>query len=398
MHPLNKPLFIIVLGIALAIFNITQAIFCDQSLGCIGDYWGQFWITSYTDGYTRRGFLGETLRSLFGPQISFIALNLVCLAIAFLILVFSYGLYFRAKKGASYWPLLCALVLSGPSTSLLFEVLGDPLQVSMALVIVYLFLQGNVWVARFFGILIACLVVAIHEAAIFLMLPALFLIYALAQKKTVHWLGIALTVFIIAIGYSVFFNHAQEMQNSMAIITKNGQPFRLYGGVLPDLMTLLQEEWLANFSSVKSVFYMLLKILRVSLWPLLAITLLSVFLKDGSLLKRFIFLLILSLPLYFIAHDWGRFEIYTFLLSLSLGTITHNQKLLPFWLDSFCQNLLQKITVRPLLLAFLPFFFLSYGYYRDNGLSLANTLYLLCALMLFWFLSSFAENNKPCEP
>ena len=49
--------------------------------------------------------------NLFGPQISFIALNLDCLAIAFLILVFSHGLYFREKKGAGYWPLLCTLML-----------------------------------------------------------------------------------------------------------------------------------------------------------------------------------------------------------------------------------------------------------------------------------------------
>lgn len=81
------------LGLFLAVFNISQVLYCQQKLGCINEYWAQFWLTSFDDGYSRRALLGQLMRQLIGLEIPYQYINILGFLSAALILGFcSYGI------------------------------------------------------------------------------------------------------------------------------------------------------------------------------------------------------------------------------------------------------------------------------------------------------------------
>ena len=82
------PSSLLCLGFLLAIFNVSQVLYCQQKLGCINEYWAQFWLTSFDDGYTRRAFLGQLMRKVFGLEIPYQYINILGFLTAGLILMF----------------------------------------------------------------------------------------------------------------------------------------------------------------------------------------------------------------------------------------------------------------------------------------------------------------------
>jgi hypothetical protein len=172
----------------------------------------------------------------------------------------------------------------------------------------------------------------------------------------------------------------------MSILAKDGSVFTLYQSSLPSFGALLREELLFYFGSVKGVIYFFLKIFRVTFWPILFLFVAFVFLKDRKSLKIFIILLLISSPLYVIAHDWGRFAIYTLFLSLICSFFFKGKDINLGWLDQRIDLLVSKFKLQYSVVALFPLLYISYDSYRIHGLSMANTIYILMAIAMYFYI------------
>src|SRR5262249_20023467 len=149
-----------------------------QATICVHPYWLEGWLLDYAGGIHRRGLLGALTRLVFPAQLDVVALNAVAIggcvgSIAALAILLH-------RTSATPWarPAL-AVLLATPVCSLLFEVLGDSLEVVLALFVALAFAlrRSASPAARLAACAAFALVaVAIHEAAIFLFVPAAILI------------------------------------------------------------------------------------------------------------------------------------------------------------------------------------------------------------------------------
>lgn len=371
------------LGLLLACFNVSQVLYCQQKLGCINEYWAQFWLTSFDDGYSRRALIGQLMRHLVGIEIPYQYINVLGILSAASILAFLLAWYFRQYL-KEYWVIPCAMLMSGPSATLLFEVLADPLQLCFIVLLPFLFIQKYRFMALLYGFIAGAVMIAIHEASIFIFIPALFLIYQSFNGNQLKIKNVMFYVVLIALFYAVALDNQKVDAHTMSILGKDGSLFTLYQSSLPSFGDLLKDELLFYFGSVKGVIYFILKIFRVTFWPILFLSVTFVFLKDRKSLKIFIILLLISSPLYLIAHDWGRFAIYSLLLALIASKFIDSSNFFELGrlnevIDSFLHNLRPQISV----LALFPLLYISYDSYRIYGLNLANTIYVIIAIILY---------------
>jgi len=380
------------LGFLLAIFNVSQVLYCQQKLGCINEYWAQFWLTSFDDGYSRRAFLGQLLRQAIGLEIPYLWINFLGFLTAVLILGFILAWYFRQHL-QERWVIPCAMLMSGPSATLLFEVLADPLQICFIVLLPYLFIQKYRLIALLYGFIAAVIMIAIHEASVFIFIPTIFLIYIFSNQLQFKILNIIFYVAGIALIYAVGLDSQIVDIHSMSIIDKDGSAFTLYKSSLPSFGVLLQEELLFYFGSLKGAIYFLLKILRVTFWPILFLCIAFIFLKDKKSIRIFLILLFISSPLYLIAHDWGRFVIYSFLLSLITSSFYSEKDINLGKLDKVIDDLGEKFKPQFSVVALFPLLYISYDSYRIHGLSLANTIYIVIAIAMYFFLYKNVEHQ-----
>ena len=381
------------LGFLLAIFNISQVLYCQQKLGCINEYWAQFWLTSFDDGYSRRAFLGQLMRQLIGVEIPYQYINVLGFLSAALILGFLLVWYFRQYL-KERWVIPCAMLMSGPSATLLFEVLADPLQICFIVLLPFLFIQRYRFIALAYGLFAGVIMIAIHEASIFIFIPAIFLIYQLSNNQQLNIKNIIFFVAIIALLYAVALDSQIVDAHSMSILAKDGSVFTLYQSSLPSFGTLLRDEILFYFGSVKGIIYFLLKILRVTFWPILFLFVAYIFLKDRKSLKIFIILLLISSPLYVIAHDWGRFVIYSFILSLICSFFYLGKEISFGRLDEKIDVLVRKLKLQYPVVALFPLLYISYDSYRIHGLSMANTIYIFMATAIYLCIVKNLDNHS----
>ena len=372
-------------GLLLAVFNISQVLYCQQKLGCINEYWAQFWLTSFDDGYSRRALLGQLMRQLIGIEIPYQYINILGFLSAALILGFLLVWYFRQYL-KERWVIPCAMLMSGPSATLLFEVLADPLQICFIVLIPFLFIQKYRFIALLYGLIAGAIMIAIHEASMFIFIPAIFLIYQSSSDQQLKIKNVIFYVSIIALIYAVALDSQKVDAHSMSILAKDGSVFTLYQSSLPSFGALLREELLFYFGSVKGVIYFFLKIFRVTFWPILFLFVAFVFLKDRKSLKIFIILLLISSPLYVIAHDWGRFAIYTLFLSLICSFFFKGKDINLGWLDQRIDLLVSKFKLQYSVVALFPLLYISYDSYRIHGLSMANTIYILMAIAMYFYI------------
>jgi len=228
---------ILVLGFLLAVFNISQVLYCQQKLGCINEYWAQFWLTSFDDGYSRRAFLGQLMREMIGLEIPFVYINFLGFLTATFILGFVLVWYFRQHTNGR-WAIFCAMLMSGPSATLLFEVLADPLQICFIILLPFLFIQKYRFIALMYGLIATVIVIAIHEASIFIFVPAIFLIYVFANREQLKIKNIVFYIACIALLYAVVLDTQIVDAHSMAIVAKDGSLFKLYKSSLPSFSYL----------------------------------------------------------------------------------------------------------------------------------------------------------------
>src|SRR5262245_52984422 len=136
---------------------------------CVHPYWLEGWLLGYGQGFHRRGLLGAvTGLGWHGGQVDIVALNAIALAIGVGLVAALAALLHRSATTPWARPAI-AVLLATPVCALLFEVLGDSLEVVLALFLVLALAlrrtrPGALRLAACAAF--ALVAVAIHEAAI----------------------------------------------------------------------------------------------------------------------------------------------------------------------------------------------------------------------------------------
>ena len=114
-------------------------------------------------------------------------------------------------------------------------------------------------------------------------------------------------------------------QSMRAVNPITGQIHQLGGALQQSFLGLLEGERQLYFSSYKSTFLFLIKPIRTLWIPLCSFFVISRATVDRVFntffLRTWLFLMLCSFPLYIIAHDWGRFAVYTFWIAFYSSSI-----------------------------------------------------------------------------
>jgi hypothetical protein len=282
-------------------------------------YWFGFYVTSYRDGFRRRALVGSILRLLFPHGLSVYIINglalfcmFVCLAVLLraLVRLCSDTPPLRARL---FLFVLCASTLSGVFS----EVLGDMSQVAFTFFFAVNLLAGRRLrnqQARL-GLALATVVVCffIHESTICYLLPALpFILKPWPRPRD----------FVVpCLAYGVL------LALTMHFSTMTAHP--TYPALLSGHRPWLQNPWAmvsmhASIEAQHRIFIASRRYMATCLGGL-GLLILCSFLAFGRcfdrrnfehVLEAFTVIFILSLPIFIMAQDWGRFLVYVFLLTL----------------------------------------------------------------------------------
>jgi hypothetical protein len=285
-------------------------------------YWLEAWLVESPHGVHARGLLGALTHWLapHGPDV--LLINAIALASCVIVITaLSAILFFQARSTVGRAAV--AVLLASPLAGLLFEEIGDPLVIAMALFLLAAFCMQRMQstAARLLILVPTCiLLVLIHEATLFLVVPALVVIWKRTDVPGVMTLVpvAAVAVPLLAAimltkaptisdpGYQAINSHTHEH------IPRDPEPF-------PSYSQLLHEEAANYFGSPKQAIQFVLKFPRVWCIAILGIVLLSGALMGPALGARlwrhWLFLTVCAAPLFVIAHDWGRFSVVTFWLA-----------------------------------------------------------------------------------
>ncbi len=396
-------------SLMLSLFNIKKTIHCGQDSGCVDLYWADFWLISYSDGYHRRALLGEIIQGFYQDSLSYIVLNGIVFSIVGLILIGLYAFFLKKtnqkeRTRKSLIPLFLLVLMSGPSTTLFFETLGDPLHAALLIFIfgVYLLLKvkNNIHYRILFFILTVILLL-IHEASLFLIIPSLYVINGIKQNQPIN--GFLLTAFITVALFIIVLMFDNQVPNKSSLgLQTTSQIYHLQQNALPSFWFLLKKEAMFYFGSKEGMIIFLFKLVSPFFWPIFVLLAFSHYLKQPKLIFLFLFLFLFSLPLYVIAHDWGRFSIYTFWLTLFVWSQFEWQQksvhLFPKPIQRI--SLLVYKKTKPMFVSksvlFLPVIsFYAYPEYRIYGLSHHNAVLIFCGTVLFLVFKAWCKKNAP---
>jgi hypothetical protein len=312
-----------------AVFGLLRAANCDDATLCVEVYWIESYLLDYSDGLRSRALLGAIAHALSPGRLDIVGLNAASLAISLASVLLLIG-YLHHKSRDDWDRATIAVIAASPHAALFFEALGDALNAcALVTIAVLVFGRGLKGAPRWALAGLAMLVaVLIHEAAIFLVLPALVL-YALDVQRpgirTLAAVALAAAPFLIlalAVGSvrelpDVGYRAYNPLNDTFA-----PRFFEKYGvEAYPSYTTLLIEEWSGFLGSPHR-----LVVQAVRNWyvPLLTVVLIVGVMLRGrereSFLIRWAFLTVCAGPLFIVAHDWGRFTTHILWMTL-LGTL-----------------------------------------------------------------------------
>lgn len=325
-------------GILLAGYNARIAVHCGQVTGCVDPYWADFWLISYEDGYVRRALWGAIVRFFADGSLSYFVLNGVAFLNAVLV-GFAVLCFFVSHFSIARNALLALVVLGcGPTIAVFFEVLGDPLHLAFLIFIMFcVFLRCvespmAVWFA---GFVVAALVVLFHEASVFLFLPGVFFAVCAKSFGSINTFLLGVCMLLVLLVFVFFLNDQNAASGGFGLVTASQELYVVSEQPLPSFWLLLSKELQFYFGSWEGFIGFLFKIVGALMYPLLFVVALGVIFGGEFLMRLFFFLLIPTLPLYLIAHDWGRFAIYTLCVAIMLaGSLRDNSiKRFPMWVE-----------------------------------------------------------------
>jgi hypothetical protein len=371
--------WVLALVVMLQAFNGVRASRCGQLTGCVDDYWANFWLMSYFDGYSRRALAGSILHALMGTQLSYLHINLLCAIIA--LAGFGGAIYLALKNfGQTHrFPLVALLLATGPTFTLFIELLGDTLQLCFLLCMGCLALAGrSPKPAHGLVIVLAALAaILIHEASIFVVLPALCILALHGMGRRTGFIPV-LGVMGAALLLPLLLGDDHGAHTRSVLMQRDGSVFPVMTDPLPPFATLLQTELHNYFGSPGAVAKFVMKIFQAFTWPMLVVLFLAHQLHKKAILACFLFLMAVSSPLYVIAHDWGRFAIYTLWMSIGLAATLPATMFEGLAGVGALAERMMSATERLFASAFLPaalvFVYTAYSGYRVEGLTKVNLL------------------------
>jgi len=311
-----------------ALVNVFRSLHANPAAGTlfVDPYWVEFYLSNYPDGFRRRALVGTLCRMLFPGGVPVMAINVFAAAV----LLAAFVLLIRA---------LCRLSVDAPSprarlflfalcastlTAVFYETLGDLLQLTLVLFCCVMLLAarylGKDWLKICAGLSIVALGYFIHEASVFLLAPALpffvkqrprlrdfvlplCLVAALAGLS-VHWSG--------RVPHPTYFatlEHTLSQQRTLAATT----------AAAPALHWELAAEYRLYFATPAARVYFAERFPQTLALGFAYLAALALCLERRRL-QRTLFALcvivLVSLPLWCIAIDWGRFLTYALLLAV----------------------------------------------------------------------------------
>lgn len=320
-------------------------------------YFYDHWLLTYGSGFIRRGLLGSLMDLLGGWQHNLILINLLAFSAAASIiglLIRQLMALFPPRNNLSI--IFISAVIFSPLVSNFFRCMGDPLQLSLLLAFLSVHLMEKRSLPVFYqAILFAAAVVLsilIHEAALFIIGPFIFFILwrspgemaAQGKVAAIKWAALACYALLLSATVLLIQPHgklegaprerllghmyAHNIITRTQYVTGRENPF-------PVVLKSINDEVKGHnrFSDKIHREHLIVVILRVAAIPLFICTmfyLMCAYQRSAlyaELWRNFVYCflssLALSLPLYFVAHDWGRFSLYTLAASLYLSCKRH---------------------------------------------------------------------------
>jgi len=316
-------------------------------------YFFDHWLLTYGCGFIRRGLLGSLLDLAGGWQHNLLLVNLLAFAASSAIL----GLMIRQliaffPPGNSLSILFISAVIFSPLVSIFFECMGDPLQLSL----LFAFLSVHITEKRpmpvFFKTMIfaAAVVIStlIHEAALFITGPFIFFILwqspgeIVSRDKASAAKWVALIFYALALGITALViqphskltdSQKEKLVQQMYAYDRITLSQYVTGRENPNPVILkpVGEEINGHNRFLDKInreplAVVILRVLAIPLFICTMFYLMCAYQRSAlysDLWRNFVYCflssLAFSLPLYFVAHDWGRFSLYTLAASLYLS-------------------------------------------------------------------------------
>jgi hypothetical protein len=296
-------------------------------------YFAYQWSMSYDHGVSRRAFLGEVLKLLHidnGNYLIITALSWTITALIFWFLAKALTRVLAPLDGLTGSVLFAAILLSPLTTGILVATTGDPIQVPFLgfLVLSHLCIErsGNRTLTALAFVLLGVLAVLVHEASIFFIGPVLVLeVFYLRPAGRVReafagFLAGALpTLLLIA--------HATAHHSITAVAPMHLGATQMVANTHIEFGTfasLLAEENAAHFHAGALGYVLTFRnaVGALILPVLFALILQRAMPATATDFRRHRYVIavllpvLLSIPLWLIGHDWGRFTSYLFMLSI----------------------------------------------------------------------------------
>lgn len=293
-------------------------------LGLVDDYWASFYLMSYADGFRRRALIGSIFRLVEPKGANILIVNALAIIVMAALLAFFCVAFLRVAKQRT--PLALGLAFAFFVSTLVcvyFEVLGDLLQMCLLL-----FALSSIFILRLrstalkmaigYSLLVLCFL--IHEASIFFLAPCLpFLIVRWPRWR--DFLAPAAAI-VCLLAVSLVWSDLHPHLTYHAILYRHAHPLSLVVETKP-FKVLLYEMYSVKFGGIKGKVRFAFKIFRIGLIAISGLVALANLLPWASLRRQiYVFLTIcfFSIPLWFIAEDWGRFLCYNFTLAILIAS------------------------------------------------------------------------------
>jgi hypothetical protein len=320
--------------VAAAVFLLEIPLSAHTLVGFPGPdrYFAYQWSVSYAYGLSRRGLLGESLRLLHldnGNYLLIAALGWAITVAIFYLLARSLMRLLSPLEPLTRTVLFAVLLLSPLTTAILVATTADPIQfiVLLYLLLTLLFIKPgrNPLLVTFAFLVFGVVSVLVHEASLFFIGPLLLISAFLLRRTRLDRL--ALIGYLLGAAPLLLATiHFTEAHAATAIAPMHlgntpliaNEPIHL--GTFSSLLT---EENTAHFhNGVHGYVLTLRNAIGALTLPLFFALVLSRLLPAAPSSRRiyltaFLLPIALSTPLWLIAHDWGRFTSYLFMLTLA---------------------------------------------------------------------------------
>ena len=281
--------------------------------GLMDAYWSGFYYMSFAQGVRRRALVGSVLGTLLHHAPSYLLLNILCLAVICVVLtIFTVSLVKVARVSSRQQVGFLVTLLAGFLVTTAWEVFGDLLQIDLLLFFLSTFAiiaipSGTVRLIT--GACVLALAFFVHEGSLFVLAP--FLPYLHKRRPGLFDYGVSTLLVVLFVSLAFFWSKPAVSVPARPHVTASAE-------APPPLPVMLHREIGHDFGSVRLQAAFASRVLRTLL--ILSALLITVaqtlppptFNEFGHIFERS---LLFSLPLWMIAHDWGRFVAYLSMLT-----------------------------------------------------------------------------------